>query len=332
MTIYKHTLMLCLLLFCAAACTRKTELLSNRPQPVMQDYLATQPELSLFGKALKKAGLDKDIRLQSGGPFTFFVPVDSAMIRAGFTEQVINNYDADKLAKILRYHILNGRLSSTTLVGNYTQDAFSLEPGRLPKVSRNFHGIFLNGITVTTPNVELGDGVLHKMNGISLLPGLDAYDLLQQHPDLTFMAYFVRHTDGWEERLREPDTLRWKGNGLERGFTFLAPTDEAFREEGYNTPEELMQEDPVYVRNLLGFYLIGGRWFISDWLDGVELSGYRRPALYALSTNPMGYFIQAGGLTFKTHYNLNVPRIIHSDIMADNGVLHIVDKVIKAGI
>lgn len=331
MTIHKHTLTLCLLLFCAAACTRDTEVPSNRAQPVMQDYIATQPDLSLFGKAFKKAGLDKDIQLQSGGPFTFFVPVDSAMIRAGFTEQAINNYDAGKLTKILRYHILNGRLSSSTLVGNYTQEAFSLAPGLLPKVSRNFHGIFLNGITVTTPDVELGDGVLHKMNGISLLPGMDMYDLLQQHPDLTFMAYFVRHTEGWEELLREPDTLRYRGPSLERGFTLLAPADDAFREEGYDTPEELMLEDPAYVRKLLGFYLIGGRWFISDWLDGVELSGYRRPYLYALNTNPMGYFVQKGGLTFNTAFNLHVPRIIHSDIMADNGVLHIVDKVIKAG-
>lgn len=331
MTIHKHILTLCLLLFCAAACTRETEPPSNRAQPVMQEYLATQPDLSLFGKALKKAGLDKDVQLQSGGPFTFFVPVDSAMIRAGFTEQAISNYDAAALAKILRYHILNGRLSSSTLVGNYTQDAFSLEPGRRPKVSRNFHGIFLNGIAVTTADVELGDGVLHKINGMSLLPGTDTYDALQQHPDLTFIAYLVRHTQGWEALLREPDTLRWKGNGLERGLTFLAPTDDAFREEGYDTPEELIQEDPVYLRKLLGFYLIGGRWFVSDWLDGVELTGNRRPALYALNTNTMGYFIQAGGLTFLTPFNLHVPRIIQRDILTDNGVLHIVDRVIKAG-
>ena len=93
-------------------------------------------------------------------------------------------------------------------------DALSLEPGRLPKVSRNFYGIFMNGIKVTTPDVELGDGVLHKTNGISVLPGLDVYDLVQQHPDLSFMAYFIRNTEGWETLLREPDTLRYRGSDL----------------------------------------------------------------------------------------------------------------------
>ena len=40
------------------------------------------------------------------------------MIRAGFTEQAIDSYDAARLAHILRYHIMIGRLSSSTLVGN----------------------------------------------------------------------------------------------------------------------------------------------------------------------------------------------------------------------
>ena len=92
-----------------------------------------------------------------------------------------------------------------------------------------------------------------------------------------------------------------------------------------------MQEDPQYVGLLLSSYLVAGRWFVSDWLDGAMVSRYGRPVLYAPSTRVVSFYVLEGGRSFSTALSQDVPRIIQQDIVADNGLLHIVDKVLKAG-
>ena len=103
-----------------------------------------------------------------------------------------------------------------------------------------------------------------------------------------------------------------KGGGP---FTFFAPSDAAFKASGINTAADFDAIDPNVLAQVLGFHILNGKRTL------VEIpSGPNAPAvtigtlsIYA-SKNDKGAFI-------------NGSKISQADIIASNGVIHVLDKV-----
>jgi uncharacterized surface protein with fasciclin (FAS1) repeats len=96
-------------------------------------------------------------------------------------------------------------------------------------------------------------------------------------------------------------------------FTVFAPTDEAFAALPEGTVEALLA-DPEALRAILLYHVVPGRVMAADvvGLESAETA-------------------QGGEISIRTYgdtVRINDARVITADIMASNGVIHVIDAVI----
>lgn len=122
-------------------------------------------------KAVQAAGLAET--LKGKGPFTVFAPTDSAFAalekaKPGTIATLLKPENKEKLAGILTYHVLSGKVTSA--------DAKKLKNGAQVKtvngksvVVRNKHGVKVNQAKVVKADIETSNGVIHVIDSV-LLP------------------------------------------------------------------------------------------------------------------------------------------------------------------
>src|SRR5262249_22780990 len=148
----------------ALSCTKHQAL---PPVTTLVSQINSDTQLVILNAAVKR--LQLDTAFSSGGPYTLFAPVDSAFLAAGITVQTINELSLDSLRQMVGYHIVYGRISSTDLLGFLRKRLRSLARYE-PFISKNYYGIYINGIHVREGNISCVDGVLHKIEGVSKPP------------------------------------------------------------------------------------------------------------------------------------------------------------------
>lgn len=115
--------------------------------------------------AAKAAGL-ADV-LSTGGPFTVFAPTDAAFAKlpAGTVESLLKPENREKLAAILKYHVVAGRVfadqalaagTATTLEGS----AVAVKPGR--------GGATVQNARIVTTDIQASNGVIHVIDTVIL--------------------------------------------------------------------------------------------------------------------------------------------------------------------
>jgi uncharacterized surface protein with fasciclin (FAS1) repeats len=99
-------------------------------------------------------------------------------------------------------------------------------------------------------------------------------------------------------------------------FTVFAPVDAAFAALPPGTVQTLVQNPPQLAR-ILKYHVVAGRFMRSD-LVGVN-------SLESLEGSPI--FIDCDRDTFE----VKNATVIAADIEADNGIIHVIDRVILMG-
>jgi uncharacterized surface protein with fasciclin (FAS1) repeats len=106
------------------------------------------------------------------------------------------------------------------------------------------------------------------------------------------------------------ETLKGKGP-----FTVFAPTDEAFAKLPAGTVENLLKpENKAKLQALLTYHVVPGKVMASDI----------KPGTMAATTVQGGKVNVMGGSSVM----VNDAKVVKADIGADNGVIHVIDKVI----
>lgn len=137
--------------------------------PSSKDIVATAVEAGKFktlAKALEAAGLVE--ALQGKGPFTMFAPTDEAFARlpAGTVESLLEPANKEKLAAILKYHVVSGRVYSDAAAKGAS--VASLNGAKLR--TRGDQGqVFVNEARVITADIETANGVVHVIDSV-LIP------------------------------------------------------------------------------------------------------------------------------------------------------------------
>ena len=106
------------------------------------------------------------------------------------------------------------------------------------------------------------------------------------------------------------------GNGP---FTVFAPTNNAFRAAGFATIASIQMADPNTLASILTYHVIGARVFSSDLSNG-EMA----PTLNGENVT-IGLM---SGATVKGMKNTTPSNIIATNIVATNGVIHVIDQVL----
>jgi uncharacterized surface protein with fasciclin (FAS1) repeats len=113
-------------------------------------------------KAVKAAGLADT--LKGDGPFTVFAPTDEAFAKlpAGTVESLLN--DKEKLAQILTYHVVPGRVMSSDV----TTGAVPTVQGQSLNVVVDKGAVKVNQAHVVQADVTASNGVIHVIDSVVL--------------------------------------------------------------------------------------------------------------------------------------------------------------------
>ncbi|HLA64131.1 MAG TPA: fasciclin domain-containing protein, partial [Rhodothermales bacterium] len=119
-----------------------------------------------------EAGLDST--LNGEGPLTVFAPTNAAFARLpeGRLDALLDDANHAELVRLLRYHVVSGRLETSSLPG---PASYSSLLGHQLSIEPTADGVFVSDASgtrarVITPDLNRGNGVLHVINAVLTAP------------------------------------------------------------------------------------------------------------------------------------------------------------------
>jgi len=265
------------------------------------DIVVGSPDHNTLEAAVIAAELADD--LSGAGPFTVFAPTDAAFaaLPAGTVDALLLDPTGD-LATILLYHVLGLQALSTELVDGMIVTTLQ---GDDIMVTINANGVFINDAQVTVADITASNGVVHVIDAVLLppvMPTNSIMDIVANSPDHTTLEAALV-ASGLNETLANPGD-----------FTLFAPTDAAFAALPAGAVDALLTDPFGALVNVLLYHALGGTALSTDLSDGLMVTTLEGQNV-TVTINANGVFI-------------NDAQVIIADIMADNGVVHVIDAVL----
>ncbi|MBT6175624.1 MAG: fasciclin domain-containing protein [Deltaproteobacteria bacterium] len=235
------------------------------------------------------------------GDFTVFAPTNAAFdaLPEGTLDALLA--DTDALTAILKYHVLATNVPSTALVAG-KNFAETLQ-GDNAVVNVSDAGVTINQANVTATDIVASNGVIHVIDAIILPPTNVAEKIYTSASHTTLFAAV------------EAAGLGAALGGAE-ALTVFAPTDDAFAALPEGTVESLLADIPTLTA-ILTNHAVGATVPSSDLTEG---------RAYVETLAGTNITIELG--TGVTVYGENSANVTVADVMATNGVIHVVDAVI----
>jgi transforming growth factor-beta-induced protein len=266
------------------------------PTPPSTVVAAAQdsPNLSTLVSALTAADLVGT--LSGPGPFTVFAPVNSAFenVPADVLQRLLASGNVDILSRVLRYHVVPGRIRAADLTEG--QSVTTVEGNTLRVTLAG--GARVNNARITTTDIETGNGIVHLIDAV-MTDNLDIVDVATIRGFSSLVSAVA--TAGLVDAVR--------GNGAGDGITVFAPTNAAFEALG------TLPSNPV-LSQVLTYHVVAGRALAASLSDNQQLTT-----------------LQGGAVRFRTNPTRlegigNTVNITATDIVARNGVIHVIDAVL----
>ncbi len=128
-----------------------------------------------LGSAIQTAGLTDT--LKSEGPYTVFAPTDQAF--AALPKETLRKLllpeNRETLVRILRYHVVSGEVTANELKGGQLK-TLADRPVNI-QVNRATNQIRVNDASVTQPNMQASNGVIHAVNEVLIPPNINLNQL-----------------------------------------------------------------------------------------------------------------------------------------------------------
>ncbi len=140
----------------------------TRLQAQQQDIVDTAVAAGSFNtltKALRAAGLVET--LKGKGPFTVFAPTDAAFAKlpAGTLEDLLKPENKQKLAEILTYHVVSGKVAAADVTQLKTAKTVN---GKSVRISTVGESVMVDDATVVKADVMASNGVIHVIDSVIL--------------------------------------------------------------------------------------------------------------------------------------------------------------------
>jgi transforming growth factor-beta-induced protein len=257
-------------------------------------------DFSSLVAALAKANLASTFMMD--GAYTVFAPTNDAF--AAFLESndlAFEDLTAEALAPILKYHVVGAKVMSADLETGYVNTIYNAMEGKPVSLFVKLDGgVMLNGtVSVTTPDVETSNGVIHVIDGV--LNPTSVVDIAINNSTFSKLVEAV-------VKAGLVDVLSAEGP-----YTVFAPTDAAFAQLfadlGVSGIEEISAEALVPI---LQYHVVAGNVLAKDLMEGdvATLNGNIKISL-------------AGPVTINDD-----AEVLATDIQGTNGVVHVINKVL----
>jgi len=290
-----------------------------QPEPTntIVDIAVGSENLTTLVAALQRA--DLVTTLASQGPFTVLAPSNEAF-NTFLTANGFNSLDdvpTDILTNILLNHVVGGRLASTDLTTGYAS-TFATSSASQTSMSLfidTSNGVRFNGVSsVTDADIEADNGIVHLVDAVIGLPSVVTFAVA----DPTFSTLVTALTR--DDLTTDFVSVLSTGAGTSPApFTVFAPTNDAFglllTELGISGLADI---DEPTLDAVLKTHVVGGaNVFDTDLSDN-------------LTVTTLGGDLTAnvtGGATLTDSSGRTID-IIATNVQADNGVIHAINKVI----
>lgn len=134
------------------------------------DVAANAGKFNTLLAAAKAAGL-VDV-LKSKGPFTVFAPTDEAFnkLPAGTVESLLKPENKSKLAAILKYHVVSGKVTAEDVGKLKSGTKVATVNGAKFTVKKKAGSVYVNKAKVVKTDVKASNGVIHVIDAVILPP------------------------------------------------------------------------------------------------------------------------------------------------------------------
>ena len=281
------------------------------------DIVVNTANYSVLEEAVVKANLAAT--LSGAGPFTVFAPDNTAFAGAGINSATVASLSPTALSDLLLYHTIAAEIPAASVPAGPNAKVVTAG-GDSVFVTRNAAGVFVNGIKVAEADINADNGVIHRLSkalnkpsGITVATeqatgsGLDSLDKA---------VVRANNAPGGD-----PTLISTLSNAT---ITVFAPTNAAFTQ--LLSALSLTDINNIPVGTLLAvlrYHVVGGRAFSSDLANG-NLAMLAGGNTTINLTNGTG-----GGPTIKGNGNgTATSNITGTNIMARNGVVHVIDRVL----
>lgn len=272
------------------------------------DVASKNPNFSILVDAVKKAGLVGALSDQSAR-LTVFAPTNTAfqslLTELGYAS--LNDVPVDALKNILLYHVIGEqKMSSAITTGYYS----SLSPGPANDLTVSMYidkaALKINNrAAITQADVMADNGVIHVIDKVILPLSVTGHAVANS----SFSALVAAVT--------KADLAGALDNASGR-FTVFAPVDAAFTQFLTGLGVTLNDLTAEALSPILLYHVLGSVVKSSD-----VATGYVPTLSTAQSRNVSLYVQVASGVKLN-----NSSNVVVTDVVATNGIIHAIDKVI----
>jgi transforming growth factor-beta-induced protein len=265
------------------------------PPPTVADIIVNSPDHNTLETAIVKAELLDALKGQ--GPFTVFAPTDKAF--KAIPSSTLNSILANKtlLQSILTYHVVSGAASKSDLKDGQFIKTLN---GKSVNVKFDKGNVFIDNAKVLITDLKAANGIVHVIDAV-MLPPNTVVDIIVNSSVHNTLENAVKSAG-------LVSTLSGAGP-----FTVYAPTDKAFASLPEGTLQAVLNNKPL-LTSILTYHVAGTKILAADKTDGQIIK----------TLNGKDVIVKfANGNVF-----INDSKVIVTDLMADNGIVHVIDAVL----
>ena len=268
--------------------------------------------------------------LQGDGPFTVFAPTDDAFaaLPEGTVEALLEDIPA--LTDILLYHVVAGDVRAADVV---TLESAVTVQGEAVSITVEGDSVRINDANVVITDIVAANGVIHVVDAVLLPPEPTAQAMQDEQAEMQEQNEQPEQAEQAEQP-QQPGTIvdiavaddrfetlvaalqaaelveTLQGDGP---FTVFAPTDDAFAALPEGTVEALLEDIPA-LTDILLYHVVAGDVRAADVVtleSAVTVQG------------------EVVSITVEgDNVRINDSLVIIADIVASNGVIHVIDTVL----
>ncbi|WP_082897120.1 fasciclin domain-containing protein [Thalassotalea crassostreae] len=264
--------------------------------------------------ALQATGLDAVLSDESA-TYTVFAPTDDAFALIG--DETIDTLlaNTDVLSDILLQHVVSG--AAVNSITAYSLNGTMVDTASPAKVNLKINSVtdmlMFGGANIVMKDIYTTNGVIHVIDAVVIgdvdvpAPAMSLVDVAVDNGNFTVLATALQAT-GLDQVLADLDT----------DYTVFAPTDAAFAKLPEGEVERLLN-DAEALSNILLYHVLSGE-VMSDGAISVAQSMDNQVTMANGDKVALSF---ADSMLF-----VNGAKISAADVMADNGVIHVIDNVI----
>lgn len=260
--------------------------------------------LSTWTNAVRRVDLTQLLR--APGALTLFAPDNAAFVTLGVD---LASIDADILANLLLFHLVEGRNDAATMTTLARLDSEANLPLLVSAAPLAVGGIPLS----SARDLSASNGILHVLEGVLLPPTIP--EVLGTVPDLSIAVQAINRASPATRAALTPDTLTGGAP-----VTVFAPLNNGFLGQNIDVASlPLSQLDA-----LLGYHIVPGQILSTDLVPGPQMLTTMTGGQLLLDRQGSTItIVDAAGGRGRIDAGLK-------DLRTLNGVVHVIDRVLEA--